>query len=533
MKRSIRRSGSPKSSEHQGKPTFGMASLLAELTDRGVVDPQTADWARAYAFEQGIPLDTALLELDLIDEQGLLAALGTSAGLTAASLEDLSRIDPGVSRRLPQGFSHSFGMCPLTLDGQRLTALVAASLPSDSLQELRDLFGLRPCQLIAPAHYLAIARSRVYGAALEPRTERLEQALQRHRDSGPVGAVLERLAEAPTFSGAAAEVLGFAASLVEFVCLLSPRETGLRVVAARGGSIEPGEQVRLPGSGCTLGAALRHGGYFLGPLANSAADREFTAALKRPFPRLAFVAPVTTARGVAALLFADNGPRGMAQRWVAELTLLVARLGQRANRELMTRDQPAPDPEEAPAAPIPSPSLAQAPLAEAAAVARAIPTAAPSVEGQKRPEEATSGVTTEGAFGVTEAERRVLERLRVSAASTGLSVEELVERLLERPFARSEAHPAGEIVLEVRGLFEKLATDIPTHLARGMEAAFRDLVPRVASPPPAPVPSPSPSGSPVAPARAAPQIEVLEKPLAPREVGDYRDKRRKGARVRL
>jgi len=241
----------------------------------------------------------------------------------------------------------------------------------------------------------------------------------------------------------------------------------------------------LPEPAATLAPALRHGGYFLGPVAGSPEDVRFYAALERALPRWAFVAPVP---GAARTMFlADNGGRGIAVQWAAELTLLLARLGRWGRAWL-------------------------APWPDAGAVTVEAASPAPA----ESPAPATPSRTE-----LSEKEWAAVERLRQAAADAGIGLDELVEDLLaeHRP---DSAAAASAMVAEVKGLFERLATDIPTQLARGMESAFRDLVPRIGS---APLKVDAPP--------AAAGVDLVLKPAAPREVATYQSRRGKSTRVKL
>lgn len=132
-------------------------------------------------------------------------------------------------------------------------------------------------------------------------------------------------------------------------------------------------------------------------------------------------------------------------------------------------------------------------------------------------------------------ERAVLAKLSRAAAEEGLRLDVFVDRMLA---SRTDAQaapaiaPASLFVGEVKGLFERLAADIPMQLARGMEAAFRDLAPRVGG---ASVPAhaPGPVAAPAPQRPAAADIEIVQKEGAAREVASYQSKRRKTERVKL
>jgi hypothetical protein len=235
-----------------------------------------------------------------------------------------------------------------------------------------------------------------------------------------------------------------------------------------------------------LHPAIVHGGYFLGSVAETPANRRFFAALERELPRWTFVAPIPIVRGGPAVLLADNGPLGIATRWVAELTVLAARLGQKPG----ARD-----------------------VAHSAAGLR-------SAASPARPDDAPPGVM------LTDDDQLAIAKLRSAAAETGLELLSFVEELLAARASQPRVDPAASaLVGEVKGLFERLATDIPTHLARGMEAAFRDLVPRLGRA------ETALSARDAIPAASG--VEIVQKQSAPREVATYASRRQKARRVKL
>jgi hypothetical protein len=445
--------------------------LLAELTAGGILDAGAADWARAHQSEHGGTLDTALLELDLIDEQGLLAGLKSRFERPVATPEDFTSVEPNLGQRVPESFGKSFSICPVRLSGNVLVALVASPLPAESVEELRELFELEVRELVAPGHYIALARQRAYGAPLGTRTLELEARLARRRAAPSVTDVVRAMGRSSTIAASAHALLELGSSLLENCYIFVTRNDELRVVSTGGGKAL---RVRLPDPGSSIGPAISHGGYFLGPIAGTAADRQFYESLGRDVPRRAFVAPIPSARSGRAVLYADNGPRGIATRWVAELTVSAARFGHKSGEW-----------DEAPAASVPAAS-------------------SPSAE-------------------PTERERLALAKLREAADEAGSDLVAFVDELLRLRTSQSGLEPAAALVGEVKGLFERLATDIPTHLARGMEAAFRDLVPRLSSAQPASVAS----------RPAAPDVTLVQTQAAPREVASYASRRQKTQRIKL
>jgi hypothetical protein len=485
--------------------------LARHLLDCGALDEPAIQWAVQYQNHEQVPFDTALLELDLIDEQALLDGLGASFGMRAARPEDPATADSTLAQRLPLGFSRSFGICPISVSGKELVALVTAPLPSESVQELRDLFGLTARQLVAPSHYIDLGHARVYAHDPGERTLALAARLDAKR-TADVRKPLEAIGGAGSFASAAREVLEHAVRLVEYGCFLVCSAQGMRIVAATGPH-DPARVLPAPGAVCALGPAIRHGGFFLGRVAGTAADRALFADLGREVPRSAFVAPVTSSERTSLVLYADNGERGIARRWVAELTLLAARLGQRKSHAT-SAVSPQQPPTEA---------------AEAAETRALSPVPAPLPVPARDPEPALAGPM------ISDVDSGAIARLRAAAQKEGLALDAFVEVLLREHADRASAE-VNSVVGEVKGLFERLATDIPAHLARGMEAAFRDLVPRLAAPAaPATRPSAAVSGATAEarPGAAAPVVGLTRVESAPKEVPSYQSRRRKTPRVDL
>jgi hypothetical protein len=518
--------------------------LLQELTGSSILDQTGADWASAYQAERGVPLDTALLELDLVDEEDLLRSLEACWKIDAASAEDVTTADPAVSRHLPRSLSKSFLMCPVRRAGEAVVALVESPLPPEWVQELSDLFGLKVQERVAPNHYLELARELVYGIAAREGARDLEFRLERRRRGPRVGAVAESVRRSPALAPAVAHVLRFAQERFDFACFLVQDEGAMQVIEFR--AAEAVRTVPLPDTSCALGPAILHGGYFLGPIRDTVDNRQFYEALGRPLPRAAFMAPVPVAQDTRVMLCGDNGSRGIAARWAAELTLLTSRLGAcqgswSALRSAHIRREQR-DAEHASAAARTDRETSAAErdsgaLAESSAAPAAVPPASDAsgsvagspMDGAALPGPAASEPTSAAACAptdlpeVTVAERTVLERLKRAADEAGMGLEAFVDDLL-RPGPAKAAAP--NIATELKGLFEKLATDIPTHMARGMEAAFRDRVPRLA------VAGPAPASAERAPAAIA-KLEMVRKEAGPREVADYRSRRKRAAPVKL
>ena len=583
-----------------------MKALLDQLVSSGVLDAPSADWARAHHAQHGIALDTALLELDLIDEESLVRGLGQCLGLAPGLPTELAQVDPGVGQRLPEALGQSFQVCPIRFAHGRLVALVDSVPPMEAQEELRDLFGLQLRLLAAPSHYIAVAKSEVYGSALSERGQRLEMRLQRRREAPDVAQTVEAISAAQKLPEGALAVLQYAAPRFHSCCFMVVGDHGLRIVAIPHEPDPKPLMVDHPAVTSTLAPAIRYGGYFLGPLPATDDNRVFLGSLGQDLARWAFVGRVPVPRGAGVVLFAENGRRGIPTRWAAELSLLAARLGQRGGSwASLSRNPGLLMAAVAPSAPEPNEEKAPSPLVSEAARAFAAELAAEVVglevagDGTSTDQDAPTTDTTETiseppianeatppppnseaasaeppntvdealeplaptpgpapvevaepvtaaspepettrspgvnvADAVSEAERKVLERLHRAARAAGVSLTEFTDRLLDAPapVPVPAPPPAPALAGDFKDLFEKLATDIPTQLARGMEAAFKDIAPRLAA---GVAPAAAPVGAPAPRPSAAASVDIVVKQAGPREVASYRSRRQKSKRVKL
>lgn len=504
-----------------------MDPLVSELVARGVLDRQTLDIARAYQVEHAVTLDSALLDLAFVDEEELLSSLEAAYQMKAARASDIARANPETAKHLPQAAAKSFGICPLCFEGNELVCLVNSPLPDESLQELRDLFGIVARPVLSPDYYLELVRAVVYGISASPFARDLEARLARRRHAD-VRRTLEVLA-ASSSSAAIEQVIEFARQVVEFSCFLVFKNQRLRVAATSRGQPAVGTELPLPEPDCPLRPAILHGGYYVGMLPASKGAKSFYDSLQRPLPRWAFAAPVPSTGSATLVFCADNGARGIAPRTVAELTLLVARLGARGGFDGGRRTSHERPVERAPHKPSAiDPRPLQTPSNEPRPIA-----AGGSIEGAGRvadaPAETKSSAIGEPSLAqpLTAEEALVLARLREAAKRANMTLAAFVDGLL-RPAAEPRPDPATTLVLEMKGLFDKLASDIPAHFARGIENAFRDLTPRLATT----TPASTPASAEIQPTVAAAGVDLVQKP-SPREVPDYNSRRRKSPRVKL
>jgi hypothetical protein len=474
--------------------------LLEELVERGHLDAAAAGVTRAHARSADVSLDVALLDLDLVVEDQLLGVFAELQQLPSVRLSELDSLDPTLATQFPLGFSRSFGICPLRLEGRVLRTLASSPLSEAWVNELRDLFHVQTEQCVAPPHYVDVTRERVYGVPLSECQRGIEARLARRRRLPTIEEMLARLERASNLSQGLLEGIQYAGSLLDFACMLHEKDGVLRVARATSG--EPSKPVSPPGHGSVLRGPLLHATYFLGPVPDNECERAFYHALCRPIPKVALLAPLSQAGNRGLFAYMDNGPRAIPARSVAELTMLFSRVGLRDASTRLARGQRA----------------AAAPRDRDAGVTPEQPGDASA--------QAAPCASAPCSAACDDEERLVLVRLRQGAREANVSLPAFVDRLLGLP-EPAKAEPSAALVGEMKNLFERLATDIPTHLARGMESAFRELVPRIAAAPPPAVPAP------VTHRAHEPMLGLVHQQAEKKEPKDYASRRAKAPRLKL
>lgn len=146
-----------------------MSALTSLLVRDDIVSVRQIEDALQRQVLDGVEIDTALLELDALPENVLIAYRAASERARPASREDVMGASSATRVLLPAELAKSFRVTPLTHDATSLTVATAAPLTPSQLIELVGQTGLRiewriTCQLRVSA-----ALERFYGKPLEPR----------------------------------------------------------------------------------------------------------------------------------------------------------------------------------------------------------------------------------------------------------------------------------------------------------------------------------------------------------------------------
>jgi hypothetical protein len=288
-------------------------------------------------------IGTNLLELGIVDEAQLAAALSRAFGLPCIH-GDVDP-DPTALQVVTPQWAERYGVVPLEVDTRRLK--VALSDPGNipKLDELAFATGKTVVPVLATESRVWSLLKKHYGVDVHLRGLALEDELAdaaanptpaRRGDARgprvlPIGEALARIGrtEDPVLlstllvRGAA----GIVARAVFFKCH-ERYATGWLGVGASFATEVRGVNVPLEPGGW-FGAAAELRAPVMGPVRDVEGTERFFEALGDPPPFNAFVAPVILRGRAVALLYADPGPGGTIREEGADLIGLVGALNRR------------------------------------------------------------------------------------------------------------------------------------------------------------------------------------------------------------
>jgi hypothetical protein len=269
-------------------------------------------------------LGTNLIELGIVDERQLAAALSRAHGIPCVG-EDVEP-EPEAIAAIPAELVEKYGVVPLHADDRHLRIAIADPRDLPSLDDLAFATGKNVEPVVAPEARLWALMRQYYGIERTLRGIEVEDdlasapgreaAIQRAEDdSSRVLAHEEALRLVDLMSDpvvlSAVLVRGAASSVGRAVFL---KAHGDRATAWLGagkllaGDVRGAEVPLL--SVTVFGAAAQLRAPVLAPIEESPLTDKFFAALGGPYPMNAFVAPVILRGRAVALLYADLGPGG-------------------------------------------------------------------------------------------------------------------------------------------------------------------------------------------------------------------------------
>ena len=339
-----------------------MSQQLAQaLLKANEVTAEAVGEAQQRQIVFGGSLDTNLLEAGIIGEQAMLEALSRARGLPAVGKQQIDQIGAHIPRLFPLVFAETYHLVPYRLVEQELWVLQNGQPDQQLFARIHDRLRLSVRPLVTTEVRLHYAMHRLYGAALLPRFQNLLQKLDggvsetstdasghvlswglssasiaptrthgdARRPSLDVRGLLARLDGAADRDAIVEVLLGAAVSVFDFAGIFAVH--GDVVTGWRGTTAELTQRlarlslnVELPSVFQTIYAT---GGHYLGPLPPNSVNGKLLADMGREAPRAAFLAPITVSGKLAAILYADNGGRGVSSKRVAAVLLLAQRAG--------------------------------------------------------------------------------------------------------------------------------------------------------------------------------------------------------------
>lgn len=118
------------------------------LVKEGMVDQQQLAQARDLSRKNDIPLERALLKLQIIDEEQLARAVASQFDLPYVEINSLS-LDPGLSRYISPVYAQKHLLVPISMIGSTLTLAMAQPLRHHDTRQLEDNIQLKIISVIA------------------------------------------------------------------------------------------------------------------------------------------------------------------------------------------------------------------------------------------------------------------------------------------------------------------------------------------------------------------------------------------------
>jgi hypothetical protein len=159
--------------------------LGQQLVRDGLINQEQVQQALAAQAETGGQLDTTLLEMGIVDEQTLLAALGRAHRTRTATAADLAAARPDLARLISPRVAKRYEVVPFHLEGKRLS--VAMLNPGDLMieDEISLLTGYMIASHVALEVRLYEALARLYKAQRSARLVSISKRLSSSRTTRP------------------------------------------------------------------------------------------------------------------------------------------------------------------------------------------------------------------------------------------------------------------------------------------------------------------------------------------------------------
>lgn len=313
--------------------------LTNYLVEQGVITPDAETEAIQRQVLMGGAIDTALLELELADEESILKALDAIYESDIASRQDLARTTSNRAvRAIPEQWARRRKIAPLYLaeDSTKLTVLSPAPADQALLNRWGELLELELTPILAPEFRIEERLAILYEA--EP-DERFKSLIDIYSDplvsfqsnelssseSLDFAAAVTRLKEPSSRDAIARTTLKYVGRALDFSALFIVQDGFLEGWMGKGPGADKIRGASLPvGTNSAFRVVLDTKAHYLGPLAQDESHDDFLNYLQRNHPRSVLIAPIRLQERTVALLYADNAATEIPTRTANDVMLFVS-----------------------------------------------------------------------------------------------------------------------------------------------------------------------------------------------------------------
>ncbi|MEW5854367.1 MAG: hypothetical protein AB2A00_36670 [Myxococcota bacterium] len=401
--------------------------LGALLLRTGVLDKDVLAAALDRQVVYGGTLDTAVLEMGVLDEPAMAELLARWTGYPVCPPGALESADPAALAALPGALASRFLVTPFALTPEGLWLATTAPVDVDSLAQLGGLIDRPVLPHVTTELRIRTALAQAYGVALDPRFQELAsyltaraaalaaQAAPPPQEAPPADSVasaveqsggsrevifpaaprpepepapadedqarpidfaeaLAHLAAATDRDGIVQLTVRYALQTFPFVAVLGVLRGQAVVWAARGHKGEKPEQPeQLKGTTIslqepsTLRTVVETRAPSLGRPSTGPAGTTLSERLGRGVPRACLMVPVLVGGRVVAVVYADHGEWAIRTQQASEILAFASRVGPAFEHIIRERRAKTLNPPAPPPPPPPPPPEELAPLAIAEA----------------------------------------------------------------------------------------------------------------------------------------------------------------------
>ena len=333
--------------------------LATYLLQERILRPDQLDDLLQLQVVEGGALDTHILEQGLLTETALIAAMAEAYHLPAIARQDIEDIPPRIPEIYPRVFAETYRFVPYRLLERNLGVVVSEPPEPGVVSKLEQRLRIHIAPAVTSEARVYYAMHRLYGADIPPRLSDLlakldgqAQPLVAPEAAPPLppelppqepidlDTALRRMQLARDRDQLIDVVLSFAAQSFQFAGLFVVHDDHVMGYRGRGDANSSARMSRVfvpLGQSSMWKTVLDTRGHYLGQVPKAELNHSVLADLGRATPKAVMLAPFIIKDQVRGLVYADNGKRGVNSRRVADILLLMTRLGAHFERLIQRR----------------------------------------------------------------------------------------------------------------------------------------------------------------------------------------------------